>query len=95
MKMEMRRRRLPQILGATANIAGIGGLLVFYGTQVVTVFTQRNVSGLSLPAFIALLIGCVGLIGTSIKAHSRALEAVNLVGAGCTGATIVAIIMWQ
>jgi len=91
----MRRRRLPPLTGALANLAGVGGLLVFYTTQSISVFAKREVTGLSLPAFIALFIGCVGLIGTSVKAHSRVLEAVNLVGALCTGATIAAIIIWQ
>jgi len=93
--MEMRRRRLPQILGATANIAGIGGLLVFYGVQAVTVFVHHNVSGLSLPAFIALFIGCLGLAGTGLSAHSCILTAVNLVAAVCALTTSVAILVWQ
>jgi len=91
----MRRRRLPPLTGALINLAGVGGLLVFYMTQSISVFAKRDVTGLSLPAFIALFIGCVGLIGTSIKAHSRILEVVNLVAAVCTGATIVAIVVWQ
>lgn len=90
----MRRRRLPPLAGALVNLAGVGGLLVFYTAQSVSVFAKREVTGLSLPAFIALFVGCVGLIGTSLKAHSRVLEAVNLVGAVCAGATIFAIVLW-
>jgi len=91
----MRRRRLPPLTGALINLAGVGGLLVFYTTQSISIFAKREVTGLSLPAFIALFIGCMGLIGTSLKAHSRVLEVVNLVGAVCTGTTIAAIIAWQ
>ena len=91
----MRRRRLPPLAGALVNLAGVGGLLGFYTAQAITVFAKRDVTGLSLPAFIALFIGCVGLIGTSIKAHSHVLEAVNLVAAACTAATIAAIVLWQ
>jgi uncharacterized protein with PQ loop repeat len=91
---EMRRRRLP-LTGALINLAGIGGLLGFYTVQAISVFVKRDVTGLSLPAFLLLFIGCVGLVGVSIRARSVILQVVNLVAAICTGATIGAIIAWH
>jgi hypothetical protein len=91
----MRRRRTPHYGEALVNILGMGGLLVFYQFQAIDLFLHRNATGLSLPAFVALLIGCCGLVGASLRIRSKVLVAVNLVAAVYTAATIVGIILWR
>jgi hypothetical protein len=88
----MRRRRLGE---GSLNVLGMGGLLTFYVTQTAFLFSGRDATGLFLPAFIALLIGCLGLVTTSIRAGSGFLAAVNVVATGFTAATIVGIILWS
>ena len=91
----MRRRRTPHYGEALVNILGMGGLLVFYQFQAIDLFIHRNATGLSLPAFAALFIGCCGLVGASLHAHSKVLVTVNLVAAIYTVATIMGIILWR
>jgi len=74
---------------------GMAGITLFYPLQDWKLFTTRDPTGLSLPAFISVGVGCVAFTYVSWRNRLWGMLAANAVGAVFTVAIIAGILLWR
>ena len=86
--------RLPDLAKA-ADYVGMAGITLFYPLQNIALFRSQDPTGLSLPAFVSLLIGCAGFTVLGLRTKMWGLLVANAVGLSFTAAIIAGILAWR
>lgn len=82
------------VLTKLAEWIGTAGIVLFYPIQNVKLFVTQDPTGLSLPAFVALTVGCAAFAVFGWRIRAWGLLVTNTIGCCFSAAIVAGILVW-